>query len=546
MFPSECVRRKHGIFDFIPDRCYNNSAAAECKTAGLRCCWHLLQRMDGAIDMLFNSLQFVIFFPIVVLIYFFIPKRMRYIWLLAASYFFYMCWNPKYVLLLLFSTGISYAAGLLLERWRDRPKQKKAVVAVGAVLNFSILFLFKYLDFVWQSAGAVLEKFHFSLPENTLVLLLPVGISFYIFQVVGYIVDVYRGTIEAERNFARYALFISFFPQLVAGPIERSKNLLPQIRELEKLKLWDSERIQKGALVMVYGYILKMVLADRAALYVDTVFSVENFGVYQGIPVFVAAALFAVQIYCDFAGYTYIAIGAAQIMGIRLMNNFNAPYFAVSFKDFWDRWHISLSTWFRDYLYFPLGGSRKGRVRKYLNILLVFCVSGLWHGAAWHYVIWGCLHGICRVIGELTAGFRNNVWQRLKVNTEVFSFRLWRRLFMFTAVSIIWIFFRVEAVSQAFLLIKNMLAVWNPWVLFDGSLFSIGLDSKDWNILIVALVLLLSVDRYRVRQKSLPEAFVQQNLVFRWLVIFAGIFAVLIFGVYGADYNAVQFIYFQF
>lgn len=502
--------------------------------------------MDGAIDMLFNSLQFVIFFPIVVLIYFFIPKRMRYIWLLAASYFFYMCWNPKYVLLLLFSTGISYAAGLLLERWRDRPKQKKAVVAVGAVLNFSILFLFKYLDFVWQSAGAVLEKFHFSLPENTLVLLLPVGISFYIFQVVGYIVDVYRGTIEAERNFARYALFISFFPQLVAGPIERSKNLLPQIRELEKLKLWDSERIQKGALVMVYGYILKMVLADRAALYVDTVFSVENFGVYQGIPVFVAAALFAVQIYCDFAGYTYIAIGAAQIMGIRLMNNFNAPYFAVSFKDFWDRWHISLSTWFRDYLYFPLGGSRKGRVRKYLNILLVFCVSGLWHGAAWHYVIWGCLHGICRVIGELTAGFRNNVWQRLKVNTEVFSFRLWRRLFMFTAVSIIWIFFRVEAVSQVFLLIKNMLAVWNPWVLFDGSLFSIGLDSKDWNILIAALVLLLSVDRYRVRQKSLPEAFVQQNLVFRWLVIFAGIFAVLIFGVYGADYNAAQFIYFQF
>ena len=502
--------------------------------------------MDGATDMLFNSLQFVVFFPIVVLIYFFIPKKMRYIWLLAASYFFYMCWNPKYVLLLLFSTGISYAAGLLLERWRDRPKRKKTVVAVGAVLNFGILFLFKYLDFVWQSVGAVLEKLHFSLPENTLALLLPVGISFYIFQVVGYIVDVYRGTIGAEKNFARYALFISFFPQLVAGPIERSGNLLPQIRELEKLKLWDSERIQKGALVMLYGYILKMVLADRAALYVNTVFSVENFGLYQGIPVFVAAALFAIQIYCDFAGYTYIAIGAAQIMGIRLMNNFNAPYFAVSFKDFWDRWHISLSTWFRDYLYFPLGGSRKGKLRKYLNILLVFGVSGLWHGAAWHYVIWGFLHGICRVAGELTADFRNNMWQKLRVNTEVFSFRLWRRLFMFTAVSIIWIFFRVEAVSQAFLLIKNMFAVWNPWVLFDGSLFNIGLDSKDWNILIAALVFLLSVDVLRGKRKSLQEEFVRQNLVFRWLVIFAGIFTVLIFGIYGADYNAAQFIYFQF
>ena len=386
----------------------------------------------------------------------------------------------------------------------------------------------------------------FTLPENTVSLLLPVGISFYIFQAVGYTVDVYRGTIAAERNFPRYALFVSFFPQLVAGPIERSGNLLPQVRNLEKLKLWDSRRLQEGALTMLYGYLLKMVIADRAAVFVNTVFNVENFGTYQGITVFVAAALFAVQIYCDFAGYTCIAVGAARIMGIDLMHNFDAPYLAVSFRDFWNRWHISLSSWFRDYLYFPLGGSRKGRLRKYLNILIVFGVSGLWHGASWHFVVWGALHGICRVAGELTAGLRERLWKALHVKTDVFSFRLWRVSFMFAAVSIIWIFFRVEAVSQAFVLLKNMTAVWNPWVLFDGSLLELGLDGKDWNVLFLGMGLLLGADLLRLKKISLPRLYVRQNLVFRWLVVLTGVCAVLLLGAYGAEYNAARFIYFQF
>lgn len=496
--------------------------------------------------MLFNSLQFIVFFPIVIFVYFLIPRRIRYIWLLLASYYFYMCWNPKYVLLLFFSTAATYVAGLLLQLWRDRPDRKRAVAAVNLILNFGILLLFKYLDFVWNNIGALLGKFHVSVPENTLSLLLPVGISFYIFQAVGYTIDVYRGTIEAERNFGRYALFVSFFPQLVAGPIERSGNLLPQLKKMADLRLWDSQRIQKGTLIMLYGYILKMVLADRAALYVDTIFDVNNLGVYQGITVFLGAALFAVQIYCDFAGYTYIAIGAAKIMGIELMNNFNAPYFAVSFKDFWDRWHISLSTWFRDYLYFPLGGSRKGKIRKYLNILIVFGVSGLWHGASWHYVVWGGLHGICRVMGEMTSGLRNRAWKKLRVKTDVFSFRLWRVFFMFSAVSIIWIFFRVEAVSQAVILLRSMVSVWNPWVLFDGSLLTLGLDGKDWNILLLAMALLFVIDLLRSKKVSLPRLYVKQNLVFRWLVILAGVCVVLIFGIYGADYNAARFIYFQF
>ena len=496
--------------------------------------------------MIFNSLQFVLFYPIVVFVYFLVPAGARYIWLLMASYYFYMCWNPKYALLLLFSTAVTYCAGLLLQRWRKNPGRKKAVAAAGIFLNFGILILFKYLDFLWNSVGKALDGFHLAIPDNPVSLLLPVGISFYIFQAVGYTVDVYRGKVEAERNFFRYALFVSFFPQLVAGPIERSQNLLPQVKRLEHLKLWDSERLQKGALTMLYGYLLKMVLADRAALFVNTVFEPEKLGVYQGITVFLAAALFAIQIYCDFQGYTCIAIGSAQIMGIELMHNFEAPYLAVSFREFWNRWHISLSTWFRDYLYFPLGGSRKSAFRKYLNILIVFAVSGLWHGAAWHFVVWGCLHGIFRVAEELTDGLRSRALKKLKVRTDVFSFRLWRRFLVFSLVSVIWIFFRAEALSHALTLLKNMMAVWNPWVLFDDSLLTLGLDDKDWHVLTIGLELLLAADLLRQRKVSLPDLYISQNLAFRWLLLLAGICAALVFGVYGADYDASQFIYFQF
>lgn len=495
---------------------------------------------------MFNSLQFLIFFPIVLLIYFFVPGKVRHVWLLVASYFFYMCWNPRYVLLLFLATVVTYGSGLLLQHWQEKPQKRKMVVAASVSLNFGILFLFKYLDFLMHNINVLLSRIHIVVPDKHFSLLLPVGISFYIFQAVGYTVDVYRGTIKAEHNFFRYALFVSFFPQLVAGPIERSGNLLDQLRGMANIKLWDSQRIQKGALKMLYGYILKMVLADRAALFVNTVFDAETFGKYQGISIFLAAMLFSVQIYCDFGGYTYIAMGASQIMGIRLINNFDAPYFALSFKDFWNRWHISLSTWFRDYLYFPLGGSRKGSLRKYINILIVFCVSGLWHGAAWHYVAWGALHGICRVAGEVTTGIRERLWKRCKMKTNVFSFRLWRRLSVFSAVSVIWIFFRAEAVSQAFILIRNMFSVWNPWVLFDGSLMTMGLDGKDWNILIIVMILLFVVDLLRMRKVSIPQLYIQQNLPFRWIIMMAGICTVLVFGVYGAEYNAAQFIYFQF
>ncbi len=496
--------------------------------------------------MLFNSLSFLIFFPIVLLIYFVIPKKIRYIWLLVTSYFFYMCWNAKYALLLLFSTAVTYLASLLLHRWKDRKIGRKLVVAVSLVANLGILFVFKYLDFAMDTLQSIGAKVGITIAEPAFSLLLPVGISFYIFQAVGYMIDIYRGKLEPEKNFLRYALFVSFFPQLVAGPIERSTKLLPQLQNMEHIKLWNRDRIRDGALIMLYGYVLKMVLADRAALLVDTVFDVNYYAQYVGITAWVGAILFSLQIYCDFAGYTYIARGAAKIMGFDLMENFNTPYLATSIKDFWDRWHISLTSWFRDYLYFPLGGSRKGVVRKYLNIMIVFTVSGLWHGASWHYVVWGVLHGIMRVCGEMTRRLREKLVSLFGVKTDVLSYKLFQMLVTFVLVTLAWVFFRAESIGQAVHIIKNMFTTWNPWVLFDGMLLGIGLDAKDWNVLLVAILLLFVVEWFKYNKVSLVEVFAKQNLLFQWLFFYVGILAVVVFGVYGPAYNAAQFIYFQF
>lgn len=496
--------------------------------------------------MLFNSLSFLIFFPIVLLIYFIIPKKIRYIWLLIASYYFYMCWNARYALLLLASTLITYVAGFVIGYREQKVAVKKAAVAGSLILNLGILFFFKYFDFALSGIEKVLERFGVAFETPQLDILLPVGISFYVFQAVGYTVDVYRGKIDAEKNVLRYALFVSFFPQLVAGPIERSTNLLSQLRNVDKIKLWDTKRIQQGAIVMVYGYFMKMILADRIATMVDAVYDPMNYMQYEGFTVLIAAMLFSVQIYCDFAGYTHIAIGAAKIMGFSLRDNFNTPYLAISIKDFWDRWHISLTTWFKDYLYFPLGGSRKGKIRKYINIFLVFLLSGLWHGAAWHYVVWGVLHGVLRIVGELTLGIREKLYTALHFKRDTLATKLWQMFFTFFLVTVLWMFFRGESVHQTLVLLKNMVTVYNPWVLTDGSLFTLGLDAKEWNVMLVSIGILMLIDVCKYKKIDLVAVFMKQNLWFRWGFFYLGIMAVVLFGVYGPQYNAAQFIYFQF
>ena len=498
--------------------------------------------------MLFNSLQFLLFFPLVVCVCFVLPAKVRYIWLLIASYYFYMCWNAKYALLLLASTVITYLSGLYMDSFRNKKKgnqtaikRKKICVVVSFILNLSILFFFKYFDFAVDSLGKVLALVHIQLNRPTFDVLLPVGISFYTFQALSYTMDVYRGEVYAERNFLRYALFVSFFPQLVAGPIERSKNLIKQLAKPPKP---DIDRIRDGVLLMLWGYFLKVVLADRIAIVVDAVYN--DPATYGGWYLIVATVLFAFQIYCDFAGYSTIAIGAAGILGIDLMENFNAPYLARSVGEFWRRWHISLSSWFRDYLYIPLGGNRKGKIRKYFNLMIVFLVSGLWHGASWHYVAWGGLNGLYQVVGETTKPMRDKAVKALGLHRESLGHRLLQMLITFVLVDFAWIFFRADGFITGLRIIKSIATVHNPWVLFDGSLYKCGIDQKNFHLMVVCIAVLLTADICKYHGVCIYEVISKQDVWVRWLVFSISVCFILLVGVWGPGYNAANFIYFQF
>lgn len=498
--------------------------------------------------MLFNSLQFMWFFPLVLAIYFVIPRRFRYIWLLIASYYFYMGWNAKYLILIVVSTAITFASGLLLDRERrgeNRAKAKKAIVAASFVSNLGILVFFKYFDFFLDNLNAALSCVGVAVLAKPFDVLLPVGISFYTFQALGYTADIYRGEIAAERNFLKYALFVSFFPQLVAGPIERSKNLLAQIQKVHTLDLWNYERIRDGAILMLWGYFLKMVVADRAAVVVDEVFS--HYGMYGAVELALAGWLFAIQIYGDFCSYSTIAIGAAKIMGFSLVDNFHAPYLARSVKDFWRRWHISLSTWLRDYVYIPLGGSRFGARRRYRNLMVTFLVSGLWNGANWTYVAWGGIHGAFLILESVTKNIREKWLRSWNVNTECFSYRLAEITVTFALVDFAWIFFRSASVGDAFRYLSRMITRFDPWALFTGELFAMGLDRTETEILLAAIVLVFLVDLVRDRFGwDVAQFLARQNVWFAWLATIAVVMAIVVFGEYGPTFDAKQFIYFQF
>ncbi|MBO5522357.1 MAG: MBOAT family protein [Roseburia sp.] len=500
--------------------------------------------------MLFNSVEFLVFFPIVVLLYWVIPKKIRYIWLLAASYYFYMCWNAQYALLIAASTLITYFCGLLVDflgkrEGRGAAVSQKLVIAVGFVSNLGILFFYKYFDFFLENADRLLEHLKLQTIDSDFSVILPVGTSFYTFQALGYIVDVYRGDIEAEKNPLKYALFVSFFPQLVAGPIERSKNLLEQIRDIPERKTLEYHRIVNGLIVMLYGFFLKMVIADRIAILVDYIF--KRYYMLGAVELLVGAVGFSIQIYCDFGSYSLIAIGAAQVMGFTLMENFNTPYFAVSIKDFWRRWHISLSTWFRDYLYIPMGGSRCGRLRKYFNVMVTFLVSGLWHGAEWSFVIWGGLHGLYQVIGDLLLPLKKKLVKIFEVKTDCVSYKLLQMFVTFVLTTFAWIFFRADTFGQAVTYIERIFTRANFAVLFNGSIYELGLEQFEANVLLVSLMVLLLVDLVRYRKKQRLDEFLQeQNLWFRWLVCILMFVMVWVYGVYGPVYDASQFIYFQF
>lgn len=490
--------------------------------------------------MLFNSVSFLIFFPVVVLGYFVIPAKVKNLWLLIASYYFYMSWQPVYALLILFSTISTFVCGLLIDSACSR-KRKKLYLAVNIIINIAILFYFKYFNFFVET---LLELFpSLSIAKNNNMLAV-VGISFYTFQSLGYCIDVYNGKTKKETNFLDYALFVSFFPQLVAGPIERSTNFLPQLKKTYK---FDYDRVTDGLVMMAWGFFKKLAVADTAALLVNAVYNdVTN---YTGVQLVLATVLFAFQIYCDFSGYSDIAIGAANVLGFKLMHNFYHPYFAQNVVDFWRRWHISLSGWFMDYIYIPLGGSRKGNVRTYVNIMITFLISGLWHGAAYTFVVWGALNGLYNVCERLLFGKKQRqIRQRQKNGLPVKEPPLYRRIFnalvTFAFIDFSWIFFRANSMTDAVYIVRNLFSD-------IGSLFTPGyitsiltpmgfFDKNGWAV-ILCIVIMLAVEMWEGKA-TLVQRINKCPWPARWAFYYSVIIFIVLFGYFGQS----QFIYFQF
>ncbi|HEO69748.1 MAG TPA: MBOAT family protein [Candidatus Hydrogenedentes bacterium] len=477
--------------------------------------------------MLFNSLHYVLFLPVVVAAYFALPQRLRTAFLLAASYYFYMCWKLEYIVLILASTLIDYCAGIVMGRITD-PSARRACVSVSIGANLLLLFSFKYFNFFNDAVRAAFDQVNIAYHIPALNVLLPVGISFYTFQSLSYTIDVYRGKREPERNLLTFALYVAFFPQLVAGPIERSTRLMPQFKRRNR---FDPERVRDGLLLMGWGYFKKLVIADRLVLYVDAVYGAP--GEYAAPTLLLATYFFAFQIYCDFSGYSDIAIGTARVLGYDLMSNFRRPYFSASMRDFWRRWHISLSTWFRDYLYIPLGGNRVSAWRRYGNVLIVFLLSGLWHGADWTFLLWGLLHGLLFVASLATHPLRQRIGGESGGLRRGFAV-----LVTFHLVTLLWVFFRADSLADALAILDGLLV--HPRL--DASAVFEPLGGIEMLVAACSLGLLAAVSLVQERGVSIRAWLHTQPLWARWAAYYALAFGVLLLG----RFDARQFVYFQF
>lgn len=493
--------------------------------------------------MSFVSIPFLLFFILTVILYFALPDRFRWAWLLAASWFFYLCWNPLYGIFLASSTVITYLSGLLIARSDQLPdahraaRRKKLWVILSLILNLGVLAVFKYLNLFAQIVSGIQYLFGVSAAPARFDLILPVGISFYTFQALTYTIDVYRGDTPPMRHFGKYALFVSFFPQLISGPIQKSKDFL---RQLDEIHRFSYEHARRGMLLMMWGYFEKMVVADRLAVFVNAIYN--NPTKHFGYEIILATVLYAFEIYCDFAGYSNIAIGAAEVMGFRLAPNFNNPYFAKSVQDFWRRWHISLSTWFRDYLYIPLGGNRCSKFRHCLNIVIVFAVCGLWHGANFSFIVWGALHGFYQVIGLLTRPAKQRAASVLHIRMDSAPVKIYRIAATFLLVDFAWLFFRANSMPDAVILLGNLFR-FNSAVLTNGSLFQMGLTVQEFCAAILGAAVVFTVDLLR-RKCDLRARLLAKPTALRWIVYITGTLVILTFGVYGDGMN--QFIYFNF
>lgn len=467
--------------------------------------------------MIFNSIQYILFLPIIFLLYWIMPYKWRNWLLLIASYYFYMCWNSLYAVLIMFTTVSTWG---LANGMENKPhKVRKLLLSISIILNISILFTFKYYDFLMALFCDVAGLFSLQMTPHKLELLLPVGISFYTFQAIGYSIDVYRNDIKPERNLGVFALFVSFFPQLVAGPIERASHLLPQFKEQ---KMFSYDLFRNGLIIILWGFFLKLGLADRCAIYVDTIYN--NIQQHNGGSYLLASLCFTFQIYGDFYGYSLIAIGSAKLLGYDMCNNFNRPYLSSSISEFWHRWHISLSSWFRDYVYIPLGGSRCSSFRRNVNLMTTMLLSGLWHGASLNFIVWGGMHGVAMCI-ERTLGIakpsKNKLVSCIRITTCLI------------VVCFLWIFFRADTLTDAISIIKGVFTDFGKPYIVWAHIIIIG-----FVLFILAIQEILYENGFHI--SSIRNVWLRHTA--RYLFIVLTVTFLLLFGVLNGD----QFIYFQF
>ena len=484
--------------------------------------------------MLFNSLDFAVFFPIVFVLYWLVAKhiKLRNAFVLVASYVFYGWWDWRFLSLIIFSSVVDYIVGQQLDK-QEKPLNRKLLLATSLVVNLGLLFYFKYTNFFIASFVDAFTLLGHPISISPLNIVLPVGISFYTFQTLSYSIDIYKRQFKPTNDIVAFFAFVAFFPQLVAGPIERASHLLPQF---SRIYTFDRNQVRSGLQLMLWGFIKKMVIADRLALLVNEVYN--NTAAHSGTDYTIATLFFTFQIYCDFSGYSDIAIGLARTMGFDLMKNFDSPYFSKSITEFWRRWHISLSLWFRDYLYIPLGGSKKGKYRTYANLFIVFLVSGLWHGASLNFVIWGAIHGSIIVIEKMTTSTRMRLLSTMRIDQTKVWGRLVTGLSTFFVVVIAWVFFRASTFADASLALSNMFSF-----KLGNKLTELGLSSGNFNLSVILIVSLLLIE-FINKHYPLRDLFNQQIRPIRWLTYVSLILIIILYGVYGED--SPEFIYFQF
>ena len=467
--------------------------------------------------MLFNSLHFFIFFIIVTLGYWSLGWKGRWRLLLFASCYFYMIFKPIYIFILFFTIIIDYFAGIWLEKTEG--KSRKWLLIVSLISNIGILAFYKYYGFFFENINHFLGFFQVRNPLPIFDYILPIGLSFHTFQAMSYTIEVYRGNQKAEYHFGIYALYVMFYPQLVAGPIERPQNVLHQFHTKFK---YDWEKVKSGLMMMAWGLFKKVVIADRLAMMVD--FAYKNPAEHTGSTLLVATFFYTFQIYCDFSGYSDIALGSAKVMGFDLMENFRTPYFSTSISEFWRRWHISLSTWFRDYLYIPLGGNRVSEWRRYFNQFFVFMISGLWHGASWTFVIWGSLHGFYLIFAVL----RYKYLPQISLPKNIFGKSI-NLIFTFVLVMLAWVFFRAKGTHDAFLILKKI-SNFSFNDIFKSPLSSVEM----WfSVILIGFLLWKEAKFFQINTQN-NLRFYGLSLMFIVLIYFFGVF------------NTNQFIYFQF